>query len=250
MMFAIIHLIPHGIPAYLLAGIAMGITAVATGSILVPIVVHFTHNMSAVLLLNLADLETLAQPFWVPAEILIPALLTFGLTVGYYLHKAFAVAPESEPVAPTIRLTPFAGDRHTSLAELDALPPEKRRLGWLVVGCAVASGTAVILGLFFLSLFYSFPAEGKVELIRYLKKESLSALSPRASDRAPELAEAFDRLADVNAVAAVSLSSLARLAWAFSKANADGTITELEMESILEELDSIAGSGRRRLRRL
>lgn len=49
-LFAVIHLIPQGMASYLLAGVVLGITAVATKSILVPIIIHAVNNTGAILL--------------------------------------------------------------------------------------------------------------------------------------------------------------------------------------------------------
>ena len=76
-LFAAIHLIPQGMPSYVLAGVVLGITAVATESILIPIVIHAVNNTAAILLLNVADMDSLGQPDWIPPQILDPGVPHF-----------------------------------------------------------------------------------------------------------------------------------------------------------------------------
>jgi len=85
--FAIIHLLPWGIPSYLLAGLILGTAAVATGTLAVPILIHLLNNLTALALVNLTGVETLGQPVWVPLPILLPALAFFALLMRHYLQR-------------------------------------------------------------------------------------------------------------------------------------------------------------------
>ena len=85
--FAIIHLLPWGIPSYLLAGLILGTAAVATGSLAVPILIHLLNNLTALALVNLTGVETLGRPVWVPLPILLPALAVFALLMRHYLRR-------------------------------------------------------------------------------------------------------------------------------------------------------------------
>jgi membrane protease YdiL (CAAX protease family) len=84
-LFMALHILP--LPSFLAAGLVLGLAALASRSIAVPILIHFLNNASALALVNLAGLETLGDPVWVPAEILLPAVATFVLSLVYYLRR-------------------------------------------------------------------------------------------------------------------------------------------------------------------
>jgi len=87
-LFTGLHLLP--LPSFAAAGLVLGLTALATRSIAVPVVIHFLNNVSALALVNLAGLETLADPVWIPAVILLPAVAIFVLSVIYYARRLLA----------------------------------------------------------------------------------------------------------------------------------------------------------------
>jgi membrane protease YdiL (CAAX protease family) len=87
-LFMALHILP--LPSFLAAGLVLGVTALATGSIVVPVVIHFLNNASALALLNLAGLETLGDPVWIPPGILVPAVAIFVLSLGYYARRLVA----------------------------------------------------------------------------------------------------------------------------------------------------------------
>ncbi len=80
-----LHILP--LPSFAVAGMVLGLTALSTRSIVVPVVIHFLNNASALALVNLAGLETLGDPIWIPAEILLPAMAIFALCVFYYSRR-------------------------------------------------------------------------------------------------------------------------------------------------------------------
>ncbi|HEY7820981.1 MAG TPA: CPBP family intramembrane glutamic endopeptidase, partial [Vicinamibacteria bacterium] len=63
-LFTALHILP--LPSFAVAGLVLGLTALSTRSIVVPVVVHFVNNASALALVNLAGLETLGDPIWIP----------------------------------------------------------------------------------------------------------------------------------------------------------------------------------------
>jgi membrane protease YdiL (CAAX protease family) len=87
-LFMAIHILP--LPSFAFAGLVLGLTALSTRSIVVPAVVHFLNNASALALVNLTGLETLGDPVWIPPSILLPALAVFVLSVLYYTRRLLA----------------------------------------------------------------------------------------------------------------------------------------------------------------
>ena len=59
LLSALLFTAMHGLllPNYFVAGVVLGLAASATGSILVPISIHLFHNVAALLLFNLAEIE-------------------------------------------------------------------------------------------------------------------------------------------------------------------------------------------------
>ncbi|HJS73663.1 MAG TPA: type II CAAX endopeptidase family protein [Vicinamibacteria bacterium] len=84
-LFMALHILP--LPSFAAAGLVLGLTALSTRSIVVPVVIHFLNNASALALVNLAGLETLGDPIWIPPEILLPAIAIFTLSVLYYSRR-------------------------------------------------------------------------------------------------------------------------------------------------------------------
>ncbi len=87
-LFMALHILP--LPSFAVAGLVLGLAALSTRSIVVPVVVHFLNNASALALVNLAGLETLGNPVWIPLEILLPAIAIFALSVFYYGRRLLA----------------------------------------------------------------------------------------------------------------------------------------------------------------
>ena len=234
-LFAVMHLIPQGIPSYLLAGIVLGITALATESIVVPVIIHFIFNMSALVMLNVADVETLGQPIWIPSGILVPALLIFGMTLGYYVRK-IADLPEQQPSLPTQTGTPFVMDLPSESDSMARVPAERRRLGWLAVGCAIIVGTLIILSLFAVSLYNIYSREIHASWIETIQLE-IVRLTPESERTRVE--EGFVALSTVNERGTLSLSQIGRLNWIYIEASSDGKISSDEVDTLLAEIRSI-----------
>lgn len=85
LLFTALHILP--LPSFAAAGLVLGLTALASRSILVPAVIHFLNNAAALALLNLTGLETLGDPVWVPPAILLPAIAIFALSLAYYTRR-------------------------------------------------------------------------------------------------------------------------------------------------------------------
>jgi membrane protease YdiL (CAAX protease family) len=245
-LFAVMHFIPQGLPSFALAGVVLGITAIATGSILIPIVIHCVNNASAIALLNLADLETLGQPVWIPPGILIPALLIFALTLGYFLRRA---AEHPAPELPSAEPLPRPGTVMPSIPPADPdVPRRHRKLGWFAVGCAVFVGTLVVLGLFSLSLFYM--PQARSHQIRAMKDMLLDAVPTQNARLDRDINEAFDALEELNRSGRLTIYQFLRLWWLVHVgAQVDGIITEQDIEAVLVEVRLILHSGAR-VRRL
>jgi hypothetical protein len=230
-------MIPQGIPSYLLAGVVLGVVAIASRSILIPILVHLIFNMSALALLNLAGMETLGRPVWIPAGILVPALLIFGIIFGYFVRK---LPPQSEIQYPLPEQDrpPVTLDVEPPEDSLPPISPERRRLGWLAVGCAVILGTAVILGLFSYSIYQSHSRQNHAMLIEDMKQNVLESLPPSEKQRA-RIEQSFDALTAVNDAGRLGLLQMGRIYGTYLQASSDGSITLDEVEVLLEEIRSV-----------
>jgi membrane protease YdiL (CAAX protease family) len=248
LLFALMHAIPQGMPGYVLAGVVLGIVALGTGSILVPIVIHLVFNVSALLLYNLAEIESLGAPVWIPAGILIPALLIFIITMGYFVRK-MAVVPEPTP-PPRPRPTPTEREGSPlSWQNFEPPPtvtvsPERRRLGWFVIGCSVAMGSVIVLGLFFFSLYQTNTQEVHASYIETLKLEILKDLPPADAQRS-EVEDAFETLTGFNETEGIGFMQLARLNWLYVQATTDGGLSPAEVDAIITEIESITGKAHR-----
>ncbi len=84
-LFMALHILP--LPSFVAAGLVLGLAALASRSIAVPILIHFLNNASALALVNLLGVETLGDPVWIPGEILLPATAIFVLCLVYYLRR-------------------------------------------------------------------------------------------------------------------------------------------------------------------
>lgn len=238
-LFALMHLIPQGLPSYVFAGIVLGTIALATESILIPMVVHFIYNVSAVALLSLYDVETLGHPTWIPPGILIPALLIFGLTFGHFVRKA-AEAPSPQPTRPMDPPPqPDSMDVAPAPQGLAAVEPRRRRLGWLAVGCAVTGGTVIILSLFSYTVYQAHSRTILASMVENMQQDVLRSLSPGASSRAAQIEGEFDALAEVARNGGLGFLQLGRLNWTLAKARSDGLVSGEEIDVIVEEIRSL-----------
>jgi membrane protease YdiL (CAAX protease family) len=84
-LFMALHILP--LPSFVAAGLVLGLAALATGSVVVPALVHFINNAAALTLVNVAGVESLGDPVWIPPSILLPAIAIFALSLAYYLRR-------------------------------------------------------------------------------------------------------------------------------------------------------------------
>jgi len=242
-LFAVMHVIPQGLASYTLAGVVLGITAIATDSILIPILIHAVNNASAIMLLNISGLESLGQPVWIPPEILIPAVLIFTLTLTHYLRRA------KETDAPDIPVTPPDPPRPSpeplgSTAHQEQ-PIERRNLGWLAVGCAVIGGFMVVLGLFSFPLLYA--PQVRHQLILEMNETVVEAAGQGPLHS--QINEEFDALLEFNDSGRLSLGDFSKVYLVYRQARSDGVITEEEIEAILAKVRLVLNENAR-VRRL
>jgi membrane protease YdiL (CAAX protease family) len=242
-LFMMLHVIP--LPSFAAAGLVLGLVALATRSIVVPILIHFLHNAAALVLANFTDLGTLGEPVWIPDTILIPAVLIFALTMGFYGWRLVA----DTSAAPAASEPPRSSRVPSVLEELASVPEGRRRLGWLVVAAAVLLGVSVLLLLFGYTLYLTRPETLHAAVVERLATDCRGKLAPEASSRASELDQAFASLAALNERGALSWNGLWRVGTAYLAASADGIIDVNEVDGILEAVGE-AGEGTVRPRRL
>ena len=222
----------------LAAGIVLGFVALATKSIVIPMFVHFTNNVIQLLLFNLAGLETLGEPVWIPPTILLPALAMFALSGGYYLRRL-----ELEPETPADAASEPASERitiphdPTSIGEeLSSVPKGRRRLGWLVVATAVAAGVLVLLGLFGWSVYYIYPERVHARGIELLERRITATLEPGASDKAARITSAFRALTALNESGQLELRDLAAVRQSYRELSADGGLDAQDADTLVEAI--------------
>jgi hypothetical protein len=129
-------------------------------------------------------------------------------------------------------------EAETPLDSFSTIPPERRRLGWLTVGCAVIFGTVVILGLFSYSIYQSHSRQNHALLIEDMKQNVLASLPPSEKQRI-RVEEGFDALAGVNEAGLLGFLQMFRVYGTYLQASSDGSITLDEIEILLEEIRSV-----------
>lgn len=256
-LFMLLHVLP--LPSFAAAGLVLGTVALATRSIVIPIVIHATNNAAALALMNLAGLETLGDPIWIPPTILVPALAIFVLTMGYFLRRLTLAALAEDARRPRPSAESRADDAYADAAnegapislpqssmrlsdELAGVPPQRRRLGWLVTAAAVVGGTLVLLGLFVFSVLASFPREHQAALIEQVRARSLEQLAPEARGRADELDSAFDALDAVNDAGALQWRHVAGVAMTFARATSDGGLENEDVDRLVTAIRDVVAA--------
>jgi membrane protease YdiL (CAAX protease family) len=241
-LFMALHVLP--LPSFAAAGVVLGVTALATRSVLVPAVIHFVNNAAALALVNLAGLETLGDPVWIPPSILLPAVAIFALSMGYYGRRLLR-PPEEGDLSPPAPGDPDPGEDRgifrsaanpSFVEELESVPRGRRRLGFLVIGAAVLVGSTVLLALFASSLYMSNPQGVQATFLSALSQETLSRLDPDAMARSEELETAFDALSAANDAGGLGWRQLFRVARVYASTSADGTIDSGDVDILLEAL--------------
>lgn len=254
-LFTILHILP--LPTYLIAGLVLGVAALASGSILVPILIHCINNLAALAMLNLADMESLADPVWIPAEILLPALAIFVLTMGFYIRRLLPIQETDEDDVRRAEPSLFEreNDLHRSATldrsamsledEMAGVPAPRRRLGWAVVGCATLIGSFVLLGLFLTSIYFASPRERHATMIDFLRTETARQLTPESADRASELDEAFDRLNEANEGGGVRFTDIWSILLVYANASNDGALDRDDVDDLMEAIGAVVNSNTR-----
>ena len=247
LLFMSLH--PQFVPTFA-AGVVLGFIAVSTGSIVVPIVVHLVNNLAVLWLFNVAGLETLGDPVWLPAEILLPALAIFVIACAYYgRHMVEGASDEeaprsstmpeaSEPRRPDPPMLQLREPESLS-SELDAVPAGRRRLGWIVVASAVAGGALVLLALFSTSVYYIYPQRVHGVLLQELQRQSALLLAPDAADKSEDVSSAFDALALLNESGQLEWGDVVRVTEAYGEVSRDGVLERAEADRLVEAIQSL-----------
>lgn len=248
-LFMALHILP--LPSFAAAGLVLGFAALATGSVVVPMVIHFVNNAAALALVNFAGLETLGDPVWIPPSILLPALAIFALSMGYYARRLMRVPEESGasyPPRPDPGDEPgvFLSPANPSFSEeLQSVPRGRRRLGFLVIAAAVVVGSTVLLALFASSRYMSDPQSTQATWIEALSQFVQSRLDPDAMVRSEEIETAFAALEAANDSGSLGWRQLFRVARVvvYAAIRADGAIDSKEVDAILEALrEAVSGA--------
>ena len=246
LLSALLFTAMHGLllPNYFVAGVVLGLAASATGSILVPISIHLFHNVAALLLFNLAEIETLGDPLWTPAGILVPALGILAIGAVVYLRgiaddiRATAGAEAREAPVDTSLPTPPPGV--LSLArDLSGVPPGRRRLGFAVLGVSMVAGLLIAAGLFGYLGYLTNPGPQRSAAIQSLRRISHEALTPAAAARGAEIDAAFETLEELNREGLVGFRHIWRAARVVAAATADGEFGDRDVERLLMTVGAI-----------
>ncbi len=238
----------HGLllPNYFVAGVILALTALTTRSILVPISIHFFHNLTALLLFNLGGLETLADPVWVPAGVLVPAVAILGIGLAVYLRsdedagarrRATARAAAEDAPEPWLP-TPPPGTLALG-SELRTVPAGRRRLGLLVLAGALVSGLFIASGVFVLLGYLANPGSHRAAAIETMRRIAIESLAENADTRSQELGAAFESLTELNREGRVGLAELWRTARIVGTATADGSFGDGDVDLLLMTVGSI-----------
>ncbi len=229
----------HGLllPNYFVAGVVLGVAAAATGSILVPIAVHFFHNITALLLFNLSRIETLGDPLWTPPGILVPAVLILALGLGVWIRhgvKRWRNAHPAESEGPAAAEIPAPPPESFSLArDLRFVPRKRRTMGFLVLAIAMAAGILTVTGLFGYLGYMANGEPQRAAMIESLQRISHDALAPAAAERSAEIDAAFQTLSELNREGRLGLRHIWRTARVVGLATVDGAFDEADVEDLL-----------------
>jgi hypothetical protein len=124
-------------------------------------------------------------------------------------------------------------------SDIDTIPQGRRRLGYLVIAAAVLLGTAVLLALFFSSLYMSNPSAVQASFIEAVSQRALSQLDLDARDRAERLEEAFASLDSANEAGALGWRDLAAVWMAYAERGADGVLDPEDADELIESIESV-----------
>ena len=243
---ALLFTVMHGLllPNYFVAGLVLGLAAMATRSILVPISIHLFHNIAALLLFNLTDIETLGDPLWIPSGILVPAAGILAIGVFVYLRdlrEASGAKPaESVPDAPPEPWLPSPPPGALSIGEdLREVPPSSRRLGFVFVALSMIAGLFIAVGLFVYLGYLTNPGPQRAAAIESLRQIAHESLAEEAAAREAEIDAAFETLTELNREGRVGFRHIWRAARVVAAATADGEFGNRDVESLLMAVGGI-----------
>ena len=243
---ALLFTVMHGLllPNYFVAGLVLGLAAMATRSILVPISIHLFHNIAALLLFNLTDIETLGDPLWIPSGILVPATGILAIGVFIYLRdlrEASGTKPApSVPDAPPKPWLPSPPPGALSIGEdLREVRPGSRRLGFVFLALSMIAGLFIAVGLFVYLGYLANPGPQRAAAIQSLRQIAHESLAEEAAARDAEIDAAFETLIELNREGRVGFRHIWRTARVVAAATADGEFGNRDVESLLMAVGGI-----------
>ena len=243
---ALLFTVMHGLllPNYFVAGLVLGLAAMATRSILVPISIHLFHNIAALLLFNLTDIASLGDPLWIPGGILIPA--TGILAIGCFIYlrdmrgETAEKPAESVAEAPQEPWLPSPPPGALSIGEdLRDIRPGSRRLGFLFIALSMISGLLIAVGLFVYLGYLTNPGPQRAAAIDSLRQIAHESLAEEAATREAEIDAAFATLTELNREGRVGFRHIWRAARVVAAATADGEFGNGDVESLLMAVGGI-----------
>ena len=243
---ALLFTVMHGLllPNYFVAGVVLGLAALATRSILVPIAIHLFHNVAALLLFNLTEIETLGDPVWIPAGILVPAVCILLIGVVVYLRDL--PGDSKEPVAPAVPEAPPEGwlpgppPGALSIAEdLREVRPGSRRMGFLFLALSMIGGLFIAVVLFVSLGYLTNPGPQRAAAIESLRQIARESLAEDAAARQEEIDAAFETLTELNREGRVGFRHVWRAARTVAAATADGEFGDRDVEILLMTVGGI-----------
>lgn len=242
---ALLFTVMHGLllPNYFVAGLVLGLAAMATRSILVPISIHLFHNVAALVLFNLTDIETLGDPLWIPGGILVPAVGILAIAVFIYLRDLGA-QPGGKPAtasdAPPETWLPPPPPGALSIGEdLRDVPAGARRLGFVSLALAMIAGLVIAVGLFVYLGYLTNPGPQRAAAIQQLRQIAHESLADEAASRQAEIDAAFETLTELNREGRVGFRHVWRAATVVAAATTDGEFGNGDVESLLMAVGGI-----------
>lgn len=246
LLSSLLFTVMHGLllPNYFVAGIVLGLAAMATRSILIPISIHLVHNVAALLLFNLTDIETLGDPLWIPSGILVPAVGILAIGVFVYLRELRGNAPEaaaaSVPDAPPETWLPAPPPGALSIGEdLRGVRPASRRLGFVFLALSMIAGLLIAIGLFVYLGYLTNPGPQRAAAIQSLRQIAHESLAEEAAPRREEIDAAFETLTELNREGRVGFRHVWRAIRVVAAATADGEFGNRDVEALLMAVGGI-----------
>ncbi len=243
---ALLFTVMHGLllPNYFVAGLVLGLAAMATRSILVPISIHLFHNIAALLLFNLTDIETLGDPLWIPTGILIPAAGILAIGCFIYLRdlrgERADTSAASVPDTPPEPWLPSPPPGALSIGEdLQEVRPSSRRLGFVFLALSMIAGLFIAVGLFLYLGYLTNPGPQRAAAIESLRQIAHESLAEDAAGREEEIDAAFETLTELNREGRVGFRHIWRAARVVAAATADGEFGNRDVESLLMAVGGI-----------